>query len=317
MLERGIREILRKTGVDKAVDKAAADTLLERFYENPVIHALFAGDYKKGGANLPSYVPPERFVDAVLLLAQQPSADAAPNAFANLKALAETLVGNRTLAEGESFAAKLRDELTQHFNESMNRVSGWFARYTRRCLLIIGFALALGANVDTIQIVQTLSLDPTLADKIADAAASQFKDMQSDVTATAGDGSNGVKPEQLVEQQVQLVKSQMGLARTLSLPIGWTRSDFEQTFAPAAAPPGTGLPAALSSAMSDVLSRAAFWKKLFGLAVTAVALSLGAPLWFGILNQLVTLRTSLKPKPEKADQSGEAANAAPAGSPAV
>ena len=39
--------------------------------------------------------------------------------------------------------------------------------------------------------------------------------------------------------------------------------------------------------------------KIGGIAFTAVALSLGAPFWFGAVNKLVGLRTSIKPKTSK------------------
>lgn len=40
-------------------------------------------------------------------------------------------------------------------------------------------------------------------------------------------------------------------------------------------------------------------KKLVGLLLTALALSSGASFWFELLNQLVKLRTSLKPPPKE------------------
>jgi len=284
LLERGIHEILRKVGFEDAVDEAAADALVKQFYESPVIHPLFEGDHLKGSDRLPSYIPPERFTAAILLLAQQAQIAGVANAFSRLKDLAETLVGNRGLAAGESFAKRVEQELTQHFNDSMDRVSGWFGRYARRLLLLIGLLLALGANVDTIQIVQALSLDPAMADKIADAATAQFKEMQADLVTPA---SSAEDADAVVDKQIELVKSQVGIARVLGLPIGWTRKDFAVSLQ---------APHPYLAFCGSVL------EKLLGVLITAIALSFGAPFWYGLLNQLVSLRSSLKPgdKPKSA-----------------
>ena len=61
----------------------------------------------------------------------------------------------------------------------MDRVTGWYKRYTQKWLFCLAFFLAVGCNVDTIHIVQTLSANPTLAAEVAGTAAkyahSQFR----------------------------------------------------------------------------------------------------------------------------------------------
>jgi hypothetical protein len=46
-----------------------------------------------------------------------------------------------------------------------------------------------------------------------------------------------------------------------------------------------------------------FWTKVFGLLLTVLALSLGAPFWFDMLNKIINIRSS-GPPPVKSDGSG-------------
>lgn len=182
LLFKGLKQIFEKTSTGNAA--APKEDALKPFYEHPLINGLFDGDYKAEGRNLPSYIPPERFARAVLMLAEDAAGDAgsANERFVQLKALAERLVEHQGIADGLNYAQALEAALIQHFNDSMDRVSGWFARYARWVLLIIGFLLALVANVDTIRIVRTLAMDPILAERIANSAAEYVEKRSKDLT---------------------------------------------------------------------------------------------------------------------------------------
>jgi hypothetical protein len=56
---------------------------------------------------------------------------------------------------------------------------------------------------------------------------------------------------------------------------------------------------------------APFWSKLFGVLLTAFALTFGAPFWFDLLNQLANLRTSLKPKVTESEETAVAQDTKP------
>jgi hypothetical protein len=45
------------------------------------------------------------------------------------------------------------------FNEMMNRANGWYTKQTRGILFLVGFAIAIAFNVDTVAISQRLSTD--------------------------------------------------------------------------------------------------------------------------------------------------------------
>jgi hypothetical protein len=65
------------------------------------------------------------------------------------------------------------------FNESMDRVSGWYKRQVQVILFIIGIVMAVMFNVDTIEIAGKLSTDKDARDKIVELAvkeADRYKD---------------------------------------------------------------------------------------------------------------------------------------------
>jgi hypothetical protein len=70
-------------------------------------------------------------------------------------------------------------KLETWFNESMDRVSGWYKRQVQVILFIIGIVIAVLFNVDTIEIAGKLSTDKDARDKIvelAEKAADRYKD---------------------------------------------------------------------------------------------------------------------------------------------
>ena len=272
LLEQGIEEILNAV----AGQRQPGD--LKAFYDSPFISSLFRGSYKAGDAKLPSYIPAERFADAALQLARE-----------NQETF-KRFIGRMTDAIGPAAASDLesvRAQCVRYFNESMERVSGWYQRYARWWLLLIGFCIAAFGNVDTLHMMRTLSQDDSLREQVVEEATRR---------AAANSAAT-------VAQQLQLVDS-------LGMPIGWTppevcavfrrecpESDNEETL-----PEPGGL---------DFLRHAAFWSKLFGVLLTTFALTFGAPFWFDLLNQLVNLRTSLKPKATESDETTVAPDTKP------
>lgn len=332
LLAKGLKEILRTLS-------PSLDADLRKLYEHPLINSLFEGEFKEGGRTLPSYIPAERFARAVLMLAEDAAGgpQAADDPFVRLKAFAERLVGQRALApaeRAESYAQALEAEIVRHFDASMDRVTGWFARYARGVLFAVGLLLAVIANVDTIQLLRTLSMDPLLADRIAESAA-QYVDSQAPerdnkagqhdaggavegsgervLAAPGGDvpseGESAAdaptddadpapappRPAASFDDQLRVIGENRQLAESLGLALGWQNGEFEKTFGRESTPD-----AAL--------------KKLIGLLLTGFALSFGASFWFDLLSQFVSLRSSLKPGKKAEDQAedgGEPAAASP------
>jgi hypothetical protein len=195
------------------------------------------------------------------------------------------------LTESERDAAKLKENLEVWFNNSMDRVTGWYKRKTQWVHLLLAAALTVGINVDSIQIVQNLSHDTALRDSLVAQAQTWAKENPSGPPTDAS------------------FDKLRGNLESLNLPIGWwygpkpaatSQAAYGQAFRriPLEAWDDLGN----GDAWVDLLKtlRFHFW----GWLLTAIAISLGAPFWFDVLNKVITIRSSGKapeetPKPPK------------------
>jgi hypothetical protein len=86
--------------------------------------------------------------------------------------LAQTLSAMMNQANGDP--AKVRKQLQTWYDNSMERVSGWYKSQTQLLLLVIGLALAIFLNIDTISIANGLIQNPAIrstADQLAQKAS--------------------------------------------------------------------------------------------------------------------------------------------------
>ncbi len=250
-LERGIQELVG-TGNEQFVEK---------LYNHGLINSLFRGKYKPGPswmfwkkANLPSYIPAKNFALALLDL-RHTTANLPPNVKSALDAC-EANAGND--------AAKLQRNVEDWFNSSMDRVSGWYKRYSQRIVLVMGLVSAVLVNADCIQIAKRLSTDASLRNSVATLA--ETAKTQPDTSTSA----------------VDRVKADLKTLDDIGLPLGWYHSKGES-------------PMSVWQEFSD------HW---IGWLITALAVSLGAPFWFDVLNKIIVIRSTVKP----AEKSGPEAS---------
>jgi hypothetical protein len=210
--------------------------LVQQFFDHPIIYSLYAGDYspESGGKgflafcnrnlafwrwrNLPSYIPSRNFALALMdMAARGPKLDAgtSPDATApvtvdsirtNLGTIENPAVQRALLialdrAEGD--LEKAQANLEAWFDSAMDRVSGWYKRSTQWFLIGIGLLLAIGLNINTLKIADTLYHDKTARDLIVESAGS-----------TVADGKQ--KPLDYDGASAKL--------NELNLPIGWPQS---------------------------------------------------------------------------------------------
>jgi hypothetical protein len=186
-------------------------------------------------------------------------------------------------AEGETNLAKARKNVEKWFDDSMDRVSGVFKRYSQGMALFIGFVVALLLNVDSINLTIYLWREPSVRQALAQNAAN-FELPREQLEAN---------PEQAMQDfRMQFVG--------LNLPVGWVIDEskgtassdsdcqlfpgVDQTF-------GIPIPASnkcLSPSQSNNQSNIVL--KFIGIFLTAVAARQGAPFWFDLLKRLVNLR---------------------------
>jgi len=140
----------------------------------------------------PAYVPARTFVSALIDIGARstPTAKAAPDGHLNAVVVGTSLIDAIDAIPSpplrEALLAIYRDaggELEafrrgaeKWYDDSMDRVSGWYKRHVQAMLWVIAILVVVFLNVDTIQIATTLWKDPTARAAVvanADAAVQQ------------------------------------------------------------------------------------------------------------------------------------------------
>jgi hypothetical protein len=331
-LERGIRELLSS-------DKDAS--LVEEFYAHPLIFSLFTGTYDPEkvdaktqlyakGSNLPSYIPSRNFALALMDLmlpanaerpttpatggastlsgaagatapgaaippSPTPTGAAAPSSTPTppkpLQALRDAISGSaneqvkRSLlplvdAAGDD-VQKARENIEAWYDSAMDRVSGWYKRRAQWIILGLGLGVAMVVNADTLTIANSLSHDASMRDSLV-AAAQEYARPNTSSTLPATPNRDAKldackRDENSPECRVERNLAQI---RQLGLPIGWVLGDTRT------------VPRTVGGWATKVL----------GWLVTVAAISLGAPFWFDLLNKIVVVRSTVKPREKSPEE---------------
>ena len=333
-LQKGIRELL---------NDPTGTTLVHEFYNHPMIHGLFGSSYHParvrnwtGRTNLPSYIPSRNFALALMDIVlnatsttpsgaagatTHPGAPAAPGPVGALQPLRSAIrtIGNPQVeqalmtlvdAAGDD-VSKARENIEAWYNSSMDRVAGWYKRRAQVIILMLGLAVAVALNADSIAILRSLSLDPSLRNTVV-AAAQQYLNNNLPPTSSAPSGTSPLpqspaaqsastssdpssssspktacdkdqnSPECRLEKNVEAV-------RKLGLPIGWNLND----------------PDTYPGDIRDRRNLVSWVIKLLGWFLTALAISLGAPFWFDLLNKFMVVRSTVKPREKSPEEGSE------------
>jgi hypothetical protein len=249
---------------------------------------------------------------------------------------AESGVRNKALV-----LAAARKNVEDWYDDAMDRVSGWYKRRVHLILILLGLLAAFVLNIDTIQITKALLYNDTLRKSVADAAEDYVKTHPTPTpmpaTTTAPNNTNAAgattttttgattttnasptptpTPEVAAEEQARLAKAKINQVRSelnsLGLPIGWPsepdRKDPKYNDAAAAKGGGQAqYDADLASYNTDPRwpTPGPYGKflKILGLILTGLAVSQGAPFWFDLLNKIIVIRSTVKPKEKSRDE---------------
>ncbi|HEY4131887.1 MAG TPA: hypothetical protein VGM50_14805 [Gemmatimonadaceae bacterium] len=265
--------------------------LLSAFYEHPQIFALYEDQ-----ARNPSYIPASSFALALMDMAArgldhnstvQSGPEATPLTIdtirRNIGGLRDTKVQRMVLSALDTAGgdlAKAQQSLQRWFDSAMDRVSGRYRRRTSMVLFAVGLITAIVINVDTIEVGTSFYKSPALRE-----AAVAMAGHLADTTSRApGDTS----------ARVMHVDSRGAIDSlyALKLPIGWTTIL------------ATSNPIVMRSGVAAAITDHVL-HSFFGWLLTAIAISLGAPFWFDMLNRFMVIRSTVKPH-EKSPEEGSA-----------
>ncbi|HEU0014898.1 MAG TPA: hypothetical protein VFQ45_14520 [Longimicrobium sp.] len=284
-LEHGIRELLH----DREGTGLAAS-----FFTHPIIYGLYLDEYTPGtaarrpallakGSNLPSYIPARSFALALMdLAARGPTTDAVSSGPGATALSVETLrrnvqnLGNepvqRVLLTALDGAGgdpeRLQATLEAWYDSAMDRVSGWYKRSTQWVVFWVGLTAAVAMNVNTITLADYLYRNDTARQALVARAEAAAKD-------------SGYVEQDYVRARAAL--------DSLDLPVGW--------------PDTRVVPARIDTwwerAWFFLLIPAAGW------LLTALATTLGAPFWFDMLNKVMVIRSTVKPREKSPEEGSE------------
>jgi hypothetical protein len=269
----------------------------QKFYAHPLIQGL----YRQG--RKPSYIPSRAFalaltdlvlpadVAARVSTAQElREAIAASPAPPRMKQVLRLLVdeADRSSKAGEvlrlqgvldiqkldTLFNQVQQQIEIWFNNSMERVSGWYKRRVQAWTIGIAVGLTVALNADSVLIGRRLARDSALRSVLV----AQAEQMVQQPAAIVVSGTPAGTAVQDTTARVQLLQERIHELNTLGIPMGWPDPD---------GPPR---------------GRSWFLLKVMGLLLTAGAASLGAPFWFDMLNKFMSVRSAGK-APEESPRS--------------
>ena len=288
----------------KGIVNLLPEGFAQQVYDHPLVDGL------SNARDRPSYIPSRTFVLALLDVISGSTGELPdlPTLKSKINGLPSRLKQPLLvmLSEASGDVEQFKTNVEVWFNNSMDRVSGWYKRKTQYVLLGIAALVTLLLNVDSLVLLNRLSQDTSLRAALVARAEAASKQTEELAARPAGTGSDDIKRahDDLAAATAKL--------QELNLPTGWVSSAELQ-----AAPDEDKaelttrlLPGSLGDGWS--LARSHF----IGWLLTALAISLGAPFWFDILNKFVNIRSAGKSPEEKPKEPKEVPQPLAPGQPA-
>lgn len=194
----------------------------------------------------------------------------------------------REVAAVEHQAEAFRRNLEGWFNNAMERVGGWYKRWTQRVLLFLATAVVVISNADTVMLIQRLSKDNVLRASLVAAAQDAVKAqpaLESPAPPMEGAASQPAQSPPIdAKNNTPGLRAVLKTAESIKLPVGWSFNPSDAGYF-------------RNPELSWDYAGWAFYK-LFGLLVSILAVSMGAPFWFDTLSKFVNLRSAGTPPGE-------------------
>jgi hypothetical protein len=254
---------LRASTLRKALDRilddkeppegqANVNLLSKRFFDHPLIRSLAESERD------PDYIPATAFRSVLFDLITPQDASNATAVVQIVEATKSTELGKTLGAIARSSGGDLRafgEAVESWFNSSMERVTGWYKRRVQHIVVALAVSITVICNADTIELARRISHDGLLR-----------------AALVANAQSLGAARDPTTRPVIDIATLQ-----GLGLNFGWGSDGMVQ----------------YPSRNADSGEWIGFVAtKLIGLLLTAMAVSLGAPFWFDVLNKVVTVRAA-------------------------
>ncbi len=196
-LRRGIANLLEPANLDRGLEQTG------RLLEHPLLNALVRPVTPRSRRrHYPSYVPSRTFVAALLDFDRAGTVRKVEDAIAAVPSedarRALTVLYER--ADGD--VTRFTRDAERWFDDSMERVSGWYRRRVQKVLWVLALALVVSLNVDSLRIAEELWTQKAVRAAVVARAE----------TLEPADGS----------ASVQEVARDVTELEQLAIPIGWS-----------------------------------------------------------------------------------------------
>ena len=201
---------------------------------------------------------------------------------------------------------RLRQSVEVWFNDSMERMSGWYKRRTQIVSLLCAIVVTIGTNADTLTIAGALWRDPTMRQAVVAQAqryvaeqpqAEAQAQAQGQVAAPGAPEPPALPPFEQAQVDFDAASNRLDASladlNAMQLPIGWRdRADAADNaavsrFRLVRDDATEAWPGVIWNADDRARWLAALDAHTLGWLITILAISLGAPFWFDMLNKII------------------------------
>ena len=259
-LEKGILSLLHDPDLKK------------KFYDHPLIQ----GVQQDANGRLPSYIASNKFALALMDILTGPNASA-NNADALCEGVDEAAKTALTAVLQNPQFKTDQERLEAWYEQSMNRVTGWYKRTSQIRIYVLAAAVTLFMNADSLKILKTLWNNPTMSAVLVEDAKARLQ-----------------KPSAVPENDAITTQEKQLLGQVTGWQGDWY-TDWPH-------PKGAGFWSWIAYLLKE---------RFGGWLITILAVSLGAPFWFDTLSRFMNVRSAGNP-PDTAtppDKSSENASA--------
>ncbi len=299
-LRRGIESLLTtSTGANAGgTDRAEVKKQVDAFYASPYISFLGgpAGRTLSKHGFAPSYVPAWTLVQGLLDSASRTRGQAL-STYEDIKAAVDGLPDRSPikvaltdlLARADGRIDALKPLVDEWFKTFETQVSAWYRQKTQVVLVGLSLLVAVMANLDTVAMVRALSTDTRLRETlVAKALEVSDKDNINAMLDTAG---LAAAKQALAAAQAASKPDEKAIATLQAEVDKERRKVFEASSTLMEDVTSTGLPLGWRGVNTDHWSPTDWLTKVIGLLLSGLALSLGAPFWFDMLQKVAAMRS--------------------------
>jgi hypothetical protein len=268
----GSRGKFLKKGLMQLLDNQSTATdpnpnaFISAFYNHPLITGMM-----KDGKH-PAYLSARTFAAVVTDLLTAGPAEGAADLARAAAALPDGDVKKVVMAvvqqANRDSEPNLQAAVEAWFNDTMDRVSGWYKRRTQLYTILIALIITLLANADTVSIARRLWRDPVLRAAVVEEAKVRAQKPRPTVSVEYKDEDDPTNPTITRNEGNQLSATEQQILGEI---LGW------------------------HGPVRDNLKPEVF----LGWLLTIMALSMGAPFWFDLLNKIMNIRSAGKSPVEK------------------